>query len=588
DEGMIRSDVPQFGGMYYLDANKPINEDLKARGLLYQETPFVHSVPTCWRCHTRLYYAPQDAWFVNIQDMKEKLKKTNELINWFPSHFKYGRFLKSMEHAPDWNISRSRYWGSPVPVWECECGKRYVPGSIAELEALSGEKITDLHKPEIDEVTIKCENCGEFARRVPEVLDSWIEAGSASFAERHFPFNTKEKLEDFFPPDFIVEYTGQIRAWFYVLHVIGTALFDSPAFKNVVVTGVILGTDGRKMSKNYGNYPDPKELLQKYGGDALRLYLLSTPVMHGEDIIISEEQYRNQVRGFLLILWNIYNYFVTYANENGFDPKTMSGEKSENVLDRWILSLTHSLNKKLASAIENYDTVTTVDVAKKFIDEFSTWYIRRSRDRISAVAENEEDKKAFFETTYTVLITLCKLLAPLTPFITEEMYRNLTGEESVHLTYWPEIDETLIDEKLENEMMHARKVVEMAHAQRKDAGLKLRQPLAGLSAVVPLGLSDDVQKVIADEVNVKTVQIKLGEELSVSIDTVITPELAEEGDARSIARQIQEERKKLGTTMSEQVDVTLTSWPKAFEGYIKKKALVRTVKQGETFLVERV
>lgn len=588
DEGMIKSDVPQFGGMYYLDANQPINDDLKKRGLLYQETPFVHSVPTCWRCHTRLYYAPQDAWFVNIQNLKEKLKNTNELINWYPKHFKYGRFLKSMEHAPDWNISRSRYWGSPVPVWECECGKRYVPGSIKELEELSGEKIVELHKPEIDEVTIRCEECGEYAKRVPEVLDSWIEAGSASFAERHYPFNTKEKLEDFFPPDFIVEYTGQIRAWFYVLHVIGTALFDSPAFKNVVVTGVILGTDGRKMSKNYGNYPDPKELLQKYGGDALRLYLLSTPVMHGEDIIISEEQYRNQVRGFLLILWNVYNYFVTYANENGFDPKTAPGKKSENVLDRWILSLLHSLNKNLAASIENYDTVATVDLAKKFIDEFSTWYIRRSRDRISAVSEDEEDKKAFFETTYTVLVTLCKLLAPLVPFITEEMYRNLTGEESVHLAYWPEIDETLLDGKLENEMLHARKVVEMAHAQRKDAGLKLRQPLAGLSAVVPLGLSEDVQQVIADEVNVKKVEVKLGEELSVRLDTVITPLLAAEGEARSLARQIQEERKNLGTTMSEQVDVTLPEWPKAFEGYIKKKALVRNLVQGETFLVERV
>lgn len=588
DEGMIKPDVPKFGGMYYLDANKLVNDDLQERGLLYQETPFVHAVPTCWRCHTRLYYAPQDAWFVNIQDMKDKLKETNELINWFPNHFKYGRFLKSMEHAPDWNISRSRYWGSPVPVWECECGKRYVPGSIAELEALSGEKITDLHKPEIDEVTIKCENCNEFAKRVPEVLDSWIEAGSASFAERHYPFNTAEKLEDFFPPDFIVEYTGQIRAWFYVLHVIGTALFDSPAFKNVVVTGVILGTDGRKMSKNYGNYPDPKELLQKYGGDALRLYLLSTPVMHGEDIIISEEQYRNQVRGFLLILWNTYNYFVTYANENDFDPTITSGKKSENVLDRWILSLMHSLNKQLTTSIEKYDTVTSVELAKKFIDEFSTWYIRRSRDRISAVSENEADKKAFFETTYHVLTTLSKLLAPLTPFITEEMYRNLTKEESVHLTYWPEIDEALIDDKLEKEMMHARKVVEMAHAQRKDAGLKLRQPLSSLSAIVPLGLSEDVQKVIADEVNVKTVNVTLGEELAVTLDTAITPELAEEGEARSLARQIQEERKKLGTTVSEQVDVTLPSWPKAFEGYIKKKALVRNLVQGETLLVERV
>jgi isoleucyl-tRNA synthetase len=265
EEGTIKRDVPLFGGMYYLKANKFVNEDLQKRGLIYEDKEFLHSVPLCWRCHTRLYYAPLDAWFVNVQTLKPLMEKTNEHINWFPKHFKYGRFLKSLENAPDWNISRNRYWGSPVPVWECECGERFVPGSIQELEEASGQKILDLHKPEIDEVTIFCKKCSKTVKRVPEVLDSWIEAGSASFAERHFPFNTKDKLEDFFPPDFIVEYTGQIRAWFYVLHVIGAALYKTEAFKNVSVTGVILGTDGRKMSKNFGNYPDPKEMLQKTG-----------------------------------------------------------------------------------------------------------------------------------------------------------------------------------------------------------------------------------------------------------------------------------------------------------------------------------
>jgi isoleucyl-tRNA synthetase len=265
EEGIILAEVPVFGGMSYLDANKAVNDDLEKRGLVFSDKNEKHTVPLCWRCHTRLYYAPIDAWYVDIQTLKPLLKKTNETVNWFPKHFKYGRFLKSLENAPDWNISRNRYWGSPVPVWECECGERFVPGSIKELEERSGKKIDDLHKPLIDEIKVDCAKCGKKVSRVSEVLDSWIEAGSASFAERNFPFNQNEKLSDFFPPDFIAEYTGQIRAWFYVLHVIGGALYESHAFKNVVVEGVILGTDGRKMSKNYGNYPDPKELLQKYG-----------------------------------------------------------------------------------------------------------------------------------------------------------------------------------------------------------------------------------------------------------------------------------------------------------------------------------
>lgn len=587
EEGHVKSHIPLFGGMYYLKANKFVNEDLQKRGLLYRNEPLQHRVPTCWRCHTRLYYAPQDAWYVNVQNLKEEMKKTNEQISWFPKHFKYGRFLKSMENAPDWNISRSRYWGSPVPVWECECGERFVPGSIKELEEASGKKINDLHKPEIDEVTVPCAKCGQQMHRVPEVLDSWIEAGSASFAERHYPFSGA-KLEDFFPPDFIVEYTGQIRAWFYVLHVIGTALFDSPAFKNVNVTGVILGSDGRKMSKNYGNYPDPKEMLRKYGGDALRLYLMGSPVMHGEDILISEEHYRNQVRGMLLILWNTYNFFITYANQAGWEP-TGTFEKSENVLDKWILSLLNSLIKDVTADLEGYDTVAAIEKLKKFVDEFSTWYIRRSRDRVNAAGEDEEDKKRFYETTYTVLTTFSQVAAPFIPFITEEMYRNLTGAESVHLTDWPQVQESLVDVQLEEEMLEVRKIVEAGLSERKEKQLKVRQPLRKLSVTgLKVDLNEDLLKLIKAEVNIKDVVTAKGDdELHAELDTEITPELQEEGEAREIIRKIQDERKKLGTSLDEKVDVALPSWPASYETLIKKKALVDSLTQGEAFQVTR-
>lgn len=456
EEGIMKPEVPKWAGKYYLDVDALVIEDLTKRGLIYRLDKYTHTVPTCWRCHTRLYYAPQNAWYVNVQSLKEKMKTTNEKVNWYPGFFKNGRYLKSLENAPDWCISRSRYWGSPVPVWECPRGHRFVPGSIKELEEASGAKITDLHKPAIDDVVVKCKECGEASRRVPEVLDSWIEAGSASFAERHYPFVDVD-LASFFPPDFITEYTGQIRAWFYVLHVIATALFDSPAFKNVLVSGVILGTDGRKMSKNYGNYPDPKELLQKYGGDALRLYLLGAPVMHGEDIRISELDYRNQIRGILLLLWNVYNFFITYSNADGWEPG--DGKFTpKHVMDRWILSRMNGNIKKMTECYESYDTPAIVALTDSFMKDLSQWYVRRSRNRKGAEV---------YRTLWTVLTEYSKAMAPLTPFITEEIFRNLTGKESVHLESWPVAGAS--DEALEKEMDMARQVVEKAHAKRKEA-----------------------------------------------------------------------------------------------------------------------
>ncbi|EKD65728.1 MAG: hypothetical protein ACD_50C00005G0001 [uncultured bacterium] len=587
EEGNIKNNVPKFGGMYYLKANKYVNEDLLKRDLIYSDKQYSHSVPTCWRCNTRLYQAPQDAWYVNVQKLKEQMKKTNKDINWFPAHFKEGRFLKSLEAAPDWNISRNRYWGSPVPVWECECGERFVPGSIKELELKSGRRILELHKPEIDEVVIKCDKCGKKVNRVAEVLDSWIEAGSASFGERHYPFEKNLKLQEFFPPDFVVEYTGQIRAWFYVLHVVANALFDSMGFKNVLVTGVILGTDGRKMSKNYGNYPDPKEMLKKYGGDALRLYLLATPVMNGEDILISEEQYRNQVKGMLLILWNVYNFFVTYANLAKWNCDLESSDLT--VLDRWILARLTELVLETNKNLENYNTIASIKSIESFIiNDFSTWYIRRSRDRVN-INSSEKDRNNAFSVMYGVLVTLSKLIAPITPFISEEIYRNLTGGESVHLENYPKGDESLKDEKLILNMQKVRKIVEMGHAKRKELGIKVRQPLAEFRIQnSEFRIDEELTTLIKDELNVKKIEFNEGRgELSVQFDTNITAELKDEGLARDIVRQIQEERKKIGTSLNEKVDVVLSNWPKNFERYIKSKAFVARLEKGEDFKVKR-
>ena len=602
EEGHIKPEVPQFGGLYYLKANKAVDEDLENRGLVYKKEMKCHRVPLCWRCHTRLYYAPIDAWYVNVQDLKGKMKQTNEQVNWFPKHFKHGRFLKSLESAPDWNISRNRYWGSPVPVWECKCGERFVPGSIAELEERSKKKIVSLHKPEIDEVTVVCSKCGKESRRVPEVLDSWIEAGSASFGERHYPFSDTSKPESFYPPDFIGEYTGQIRAWFYVLHVIANILElrsdgQNMLSRNVLVEGVILGTDGRKMSKNFKNYPDPKEMLQKYGGDALRLYLLGSSVMRGEDILISEDQYKQQVRGTMLILWNVYNFFVTYANLDGWNAKakseihsTGSGreQKAKNILDEWILSLLNQLVKDVTRSLDTYDTIDAIDAIKSFVTDFSTWYIRRSRDRVGPSAENGEDKDSFYATTHEVLVTLTKLMTPISPFIAEEIYRNITGEESVHLADWPHFAEASRGRpQLIEDMVLVRKIVEMALSQRKNVQIKVRQPLASLEIAVPTALSAALQQLIKDEVNVQDIKEKQGE-LAVLLDTTtMTPELQALGQAREIVRKIQEERKVLQTKLDEKVDVSLEEWPEEHEKYIKKNALINELSKG-TFEVRRL
>ncbi len=578
EEGKFTHNVPNWGGMYYEKTNPFINKDLEERGLLFDEKTITHSVATCWRCHTRLIYAPQDAWYVDIQKLKPKLYKNNEDVNWYPKHFKHGRFLKSVEAAPDWCISRSRYWGSPVPVWECEkCSERFVPGSIKELEEASGSEIKDLHKPEIDEVVVTCKKCGQKAKRVSEVLDSWIEAGSASFAERHFPFDKSHELKEFFPPDFIVEYTGQIRAWFYVLHVISSALLDTNSFKNVLVTGVILGTDGRKMSKNFGNYPDPKMMLEKYGGDALRLYLMSTPVMRAEDTAISEVQYRDQVRNYLLTLWNVYNYFVTYANLEKWEPKNSeeTALKSDHVLDKWILVKLKQVHKESEDAIERYDTVTYVENIKLFVTDLSTWYLRRSRDR--------NDKDNFFATMHYVLVNFSKITAPITPFIADLIYKNLTKEDSVHLTDWTNIDKLINDDKeLRDEMTVARRIVELVHSQRKEKQIPVRMPLSTLY-IYNNKFRPEIRDLIMDEVNVKSVQYLKGVRVEVKLDTVITPKLEEEAKTRELQRKIQDARKNLGVSLSDKVKVT-TEWFPSDKGLLEKlmaKTLSVSVEKGE-------
>jgi len=598
ESGNLTIDRAPWQGLYYLKANQLVDEDLDKRGLLYEHRQHTHSVAVCWRCATRLYYAPQDAWFVRVSQLKPKLFKTNEEINWFPKHFKNGRFKKGIESAPDWCISRRRYWATPMPVWKCEkCGELKALGSIAEIEKLTGKKVTDLHRPYIDAFTFPCEKCNGTMKRVEEVLDCWLDSGSMPYAQFHYPFENKTKFEANFPGDYIIEYVAQTRAWFYVMHVLANAVFDTHAFKNVVVTGVIKGTDGRKMSKSYGNYPDPKKVIETYGGDALRLYLMGSAVMAGGNLNIDEKDIKEQSQRVLSILWNSYKYFVTYANINNFiAPKSIDqidvlrqqlNKSASNPLDKWMIIRINQFIINSEKALDGYNMPKAVREIRPFIDDISTWYIRRNRERFVS-----GDKTAL-QILYLALFYGNLVMAPTIPFISEEIYRNLTigGDfpQSIHLCNWPEkLKISKQDKQLLTDMVLLREICSQGNAIRKVEQVPVRQPLANLKIKNKNAkLNDTLLAIIKEELNVKEInwQYKQDSELSLDLNLTITDELRAEGDARKIVREIMEARKKAGTKLTDLITITLPDWPKKWEDEIKKKALVKEIQKGKVLAI---
>jgi len=373
DDGKFLEKTPwPWAGKYFKDADPDITATLKDKGLLVREDRITHSYPHCYRCGTPLIYMAQDSWLLKIDEIRGDLLKMNKKINWVPSHFGEKRFTYNIENAPDWSISRTRYWGIPIPIWETEDGERIVPGSIEEIEKLSGQHVTDLHRPDIDEIVLTTPS-GKKAHRVKEVLDVWFESGAMPYAQDHYPFENKEKFEGGFPADFIIEHTGQLRGWFYSLHVLANILKGEPAFKNAVVTGTLAGTDGRKMSKSFGNYPDPKGTIEKYGAESLRLYFMGSNIMNGEDLTLNEDDVREQYN-LLNILHNSHKYLVTYANLHKWKPKATN---SKHVLDKWISARTEEFIKTYSEALDNFDFVTSTRAIRPFVEDLSTWYIRR-------------------------------------------------------------------------------------------------------------------------------------------------------------------------------------------------------------------
>ena len=606
-DGIIKSGFGEFSGLSVKPADDMQKTDveiikyLAGNNLLFAKEKYEHSYPHCWRCDTPLINYATTSWFVAVTKVKEEALKTAKEINWFPKYIKEGRFGKWLEGSRDWSISRQRFWASVIPIWKCECGNLEVLGSVKELEEKSGQHVTDIHKDSVDNISWKCEKCQGVMKRIPDVLDTWFDSASMPYAQIHYPYENKDKFAEYFPADFIAEGADQTRAWFYYLHIISTALFKQQAFKQVVVNGIVLAEDGKKMSKRLQNYPDPMEMFNKYGADAVRFYLLSSPVVAAENLNFTEKDIIEIPRGMFRMLWNSYSFFVLYANIDGYTASSIrhSGtenshvsrihdnsetDTSKNFLDQWIISELQILVKEVNISMSRYDLSRSARLFPIFIDKMSNWYIRRSRKRFWK-AESDEDKEQAYNTLNSVLITLSKLMAPFTPFISEEIYRNLTGEESVHLTDYPEPLENLIDTELTKQMEIARQIVEMGLAARNQAKIKVRQPL---SKVIYNGneLPQEVKDIIADELNVKSVEIMTNsddssnEKLSVNLDTTLTDDLIAEGEARELVRQIQQSRKSAGFDISDRIIIyipeTSDSVSKIFDKfgeYIQKETL---------------
>jgi len=603
DEGKMlpgNQDSNPYEGMFYLKANAIILNDLVEKGVIFKNEKAVHRVPYHDRCNTLLVQKAQNSWFIDIQKIKDELIKNNEDINWVPEYVKHGIFEKTIEQAPDWCISRNRFWATPMPVWESKDGDRLVFSSIKEIEEASGQKVKDLHRPYIDEIIIN-KNGKEYRRR-PEVLDSWMEAGSMSFAQLHYPFENREKFEKNYPGDYIVEYKGQVRAWFQRMHIISTLIFNSRCFNNVVVTGVMAGTDGRKMSKTYKNYPDPRGIMEKYGGDALRLYFMGSSLMSGENTNFDETELKNKQRNILNPLWNSAVYFLMYAQSNNWSSENKV--ISSNVLDKWIIIRLNQTISDIDKFLKLYNVPPAVKSLEGFIDDLSRWYVRRSRDRISS-GDNEA-----LSTLYTVLLEFSKASAPLIPFISENIYRTLQeenlDEKSVHLCDYPVFNNDLTDEsqKILINMKKTRDIVSQVLSVRVEKAIPVRQVLSSSAILKENDVPEEYKKLILEETNIKNIEVvdSLDEKPmwetdltnSIKLNIEITEDLLKEGKAREFIRNVQDIRKEMGLQISDEIVLTyqdssdMSEIISLYGDEIKNKLLAKEIIPGEEIKVEKL
>lgn len=506
-------EVPDYQGLFVKDADKAISRKLKDQGRLFHQATIRHRYPFCWRSDTPLIYKAVSSWFVAVEKIKEQMLEVNRQIHWVPEHLQLGRFGKWLEGARDWCISRNRYWGTPIPLWRSEDGEILVIGSLQQLKELTGVEATDLHRHHIDQLEIVREKDGKCFKRISEVFDCWFESGSMPYAQNHYPFENKELFETSFPADFIGEGLDQTRGWFYTLTILATALFNKPAFYNVVVNGIVLAEDGNKMSKRLRNYPDPQKVIDRFGADAIRLYLLHSPAVRADDMCFTEHGVELVLRQILIPLWNALGFFVTYANVYNWKPSEMDAAMPSAELDRWMLSKLHHLFGEVGSSMDRYSLNGAVEPFVGFIDALTNWYIRRSRRRFWSEQESQDRAEAF-STLYRVLLGLAQVIAPFIPFLAEEIYQVLRQEgmpESVHCSDWPQEEPKMRDHVLEDAMEAVRVATSLGHGLRKEHSIKVRQPLAAAYLLSANAEERTAllahEQLIADELNVKRIVV---------------------------------------------------------------------------------
>ena len=546
-EGKFVEEVTPWAGKFVKKCDESICKWLEENNKLFKAEKHLHSYPHCWRCDTPLLYYPKESWFVAMTTLRDKLIENNNKINWYPDNIRTGRFGKFLENVIDWGISRDRYWGTPLPIWECECGHKECIGSIEELKnkGINVPEDIELHKPYIDAVHLNCPECGKEMERVKEVIDCWFDSGSMPFAQLHYPFENKELFEQNYPAQFISEAVDQTRGWFYTLLAISTAVFDRNPFENCIVLGHVLDKKGLKMSKSKGNVVDPFEVLGSEGADATRwhFYTASAPWLPTR---FSTDDVSEAGRKFLSTLWNVYSFYVLYADLDKFNPTEYADFVSDNVMDKWIMSKLNTLVKDVDAKLNSYDITNAALAIEDFTDELSNWYVRRNRARYWSETLTD-DKIGAYVTLYRVLTTLVKVAAPFVPFITEEIYQNLVvnldpqAEESVHLCLWPEVDEKAIDKNLEAEMDLAYKIVKLGRSARNGANIKNRQPLSKM-LVSTDSLPEYYGDIITDELNIKAVEF--GADLSTHVNFEIKPNLPVLG--RAYGKMIPQIRKEIG------------------------------------------
>ena len=577
-DGKFLPYVEKFAGLHVKEADPLIVDDLKGRGLVYKAETILHTYPFCWRCGTPLIYYALDAWYIRTTSRKEQLIANNNATNWVPAHIKTGRMGDWLENNIDWQFSRTRYWGTPVPIWICEgCDDKRLVTTAAEI-GLADD--ADLHRPYIDEVTLPCEKCGGVMRRVPEVLDTWFDSGSMPFAQRGYPRKGKQEFEETFPADFISEAIDQTRGWFYTLLAISTLLFDQNSYRNVICLGHVVDLTGKKHSKSRGNVLDPNYLFDTFGSDAVRWYFF-TSTQVGENYRMGDAVLRETVQQFFMPLWECYRFFVLYARLDNFEPASEAVPLAErHVLDRWLLSKLSGLVGDVTSGLDAYDAVEAARRIQRFVDDLSNWYIRRSRPRFWK-SQSRRDKLAAYQTLYDALRTVTALMAPFAPFTADAIYRNLSEQKSVHLAEFPE-PTSAPDAQVEADMLRARQAVESGRAARDAARIKVRQPLASL-ALPGDPLPEDIAVIVRDELNVKSITFGAPR---VELDTEITEDLKLEGLAREVVRIIQDRRKKQGLNVEDRIDTRYDAdglLVRALErhaDYIKSETLSVTLSQG--------